>query len=156
MRKIKSCLPSAESFSAPSVSASSPSSEGDLRFNSAMFTDDVGDDSMRRTQCVRSGAGDAAEIRARIGAGWTRERHRPWAQLRLRRRREEGRKSCEAIGAAKQGQGRQRYQSEMNVAKWSSMDVGHDERQLTPGASQRVEEGGIASRASERSVRRGH
>src|SRR5207302_9638715 len=140
MRKIRSCLLKPESFSAPSVSASSPSSEEDLRFNSAMFTDDVGDESMRRTQCGWSGAGIDAEFRARIGARRTRARQRSGAQRRLRRRREgEGRKSCEAIGAAKEGQGRQTGQSEMDVAQRSSMDIGHDERHLTTHARKRVE-----------------
>src|SRR5689334_1911857 len=145
---MRSCLRSPESFSAPRVSASSPSSEGDLRFNSAMFTDEVGNGSMPRALCAsRRGldadAGIDAECRARFSARTAGKHHRPQTRMpptaagATGEREKGGGRSGEShakLSAPSEGvkgavQANQKgCQSEMDITKGSSLDVGHDER----------------------------
>ena len=63
-----------------------------------------------------------------------------------------GRKSCEAIGAPREGQERQLC-SEMNVTQRTALDVGHDERQLMLGAVHSSEQCRVSTEAAQGTIR---
>src|ERR1051326_864699 len=71
--------------------------------------------------------------------------------------RRAGQKSCEAIGAAIEGQGwRAEQKSEMNVPKWPPVNVGHDESHLTLGRRELPQQGGVGVNAPDGAGRRSH